>query len=148
MLHFVNRQDTQVVMFSCNLFDVTFVTFLDTELKRRNWNRSELARRAVISHSALSHIYNERRKPGLDICEAIAKAFNIPAEKVLRAAGLLPLKPAADEIIEQAEHIINGYKSPETKARALAYLEFLRVEEEKAVYRAKPARRPASPEPG
>jgi len=64
---------------------------------------------------------------------------------LFRLAGYLPEKnkTEADEIIEQAEHIINGYKSPETKARALAYLKFLRVEEEKAEYRAKPARRPA-----
>ncbi len=117
-------------MISCSIFDVTFVTWLDTELRNRNWNRSELARRAGISHSALSHVYTERRKPGLDVCEAIAKAFNIPPENVLRAAGLLPSKPAINELLERAEHLYS-LLTRENQRKALEYLEFLKSLEEK-----------------
>jgi transcriptional regulator with XRE-family HTH domain len=125
-----------------------FNEWLSEKLTEKELSQAELARRAGTTQSAISLVLSENRNPGPEFCEKIARGLKISLEEVYRAAGLLPPKSKADEIIEQAEHIINGYKSPETKTRALAYLEFLRVEEEKADYHAKPARRPASPEPG
>jgi transcriptional regulator with XRE-family HTH domain len=130
------------------MVDIYFPDWLKFQIDQRGWTQADLARYANTTRSAINGLIKGSRGPGADLSRAIAHAMNLPTEVVFRAAGLLPPKPAADEIIEQAEHIIKGYKSPETKARALAYLEFLRVEEEKAEYRAKPARRPASPEPG
>ena len=124
-----------------------FAEWLIKELRNRGWTQADLARESGLTSGGIAHLVNRTRNPTAESCKVIARALRYPPEIVFRAAGLLPPKPAADAIIEQAEHIINGYKSPETKNRALAYLEFLRVEEEKAEYRAKPARRFVSAEP-
>jgi transcriptional regulator with XRE-family HTH domain len=75
---------------SCNLCNMTFVQWLEIELEKRNWSPSELARRTKLSTAAFSHIFTGKRKPGIDMCRAIAKAFKLPPETVYRQAGLLP----------------------------------------------------------
>jgi len=124
-----------------------FIELVEGELNSRNWTRADLAKKTGINQSTLSLIFSGDRNPGPEICQAISRGLNMPPELVFRTAGLLPAKPEADEIIERADHIIGSYKYPETKERALAYLEFLRVEEEKGEYRAKPAQHPAPSKP-
>jgi transcriptional regulator with XRE-family HTH domain len=75
---------------SCNMCNMTFVTFIDEELKKRGWRRADLARAAGVSDTALTLVYNGQRKPGVDLCQAIARALKIPPEIVYRHAGLLP----------------------------------------------------------
>jgi len=111
-----------------------FIELVEGELNSRNWTRADLAKKTGINQSTLSLIFSGDRNPGPEICQAISRGLNMP-------------KPEADEIIERADHIIGSYKYPETKERALAYLEFLRVEEEKGEYRAKPAQHPAPSKP-
>jgi len=125
-----------------------FTDWLESELKSKNMSPADLARATRKDQSIVSRILRGEREPRPQTLNAIAHALKISPEEIYRAAGLLPPKPDAEELIEQAEHIINNYKYPETKRRALAYLEFLREEEEKAEYRAKPARRPTVSEPG
>jgi transcriptional regulator with XRE-family HTH domain len=124
-----------------------FSGWLSLQLSEKNLSQAELARRSGITQSNISLVLNEKRNPGPDFCKKIARGLKMPPEKVYRAAGLLSPKKITEEIIEQAEHIINSYKYPETKQRALAYLEFLRQEEEKGESRVSPARHPIS-EPG
>jgi len=89
-------------MIPCNILDVTFVKWLDTELDKRNLNRSQLARKAGISHASLSIIYSGDRNPGVEVCTAIANALKLPPEPVYRMAGLLPPErkdePSFDEL--------------------------------------------------
>ena len=94
-------------MFPCNMFYMTFVTWLDNELEQRNWNRSELARRAGFHYSALSNIYAGRRNPGIDLCNGIAKALRLPVAEVYQAAGLLPANPKSDKGREELAYIYN-----------------------------------------
>ncbi len=136
------------VRFDYLMSKADFAEWLREELRNRDWSQSDLSRRSGVSTAQITRVLSGERGIGEATCKSLARALHLPPEEVFRKAGLLPPKPVADEIMEQAEHIINGYKFPETKARALAYLEFLRVEEEKAEYRAKSARRPASSEPG
>jgi len=82
-----------------------FVTWLDNELNEREWTRADLARRAGITQSSLSMIYNESRSPGPDTLTAIAKALGLPPETVFRAAGILPPAPPRDARKEIILHL-------------------------------------------
>ena len=77
-----------------------FVDWVVEELKSRGWNNSELARRAGVGHSTISGILSYQRRPGLDFCIGVARAFKLPPEDVLRRAGLLPpALPKKDELL-------------------------------------------------
>jgi len=81
---------------------MTFVQWIETELKKRNWNRAELARKSGLSTAALSHIYAGTRNPGSTLCKAIARAFNLPESVVFLAAGVMEptndIDPAYEEL--------------------------------------------------
>jgi transcriptional regulator with XRE-family HTH domain len=126
----------------------TFTDWLESEMRHRKMSPADLARAMKKDQSVISRILQGKREPKPETLKVIASSLHIPSEVVFRAAGLLPPKPTANEIIEQAEHIINSYKYPETKELALSYLEFLRQEEEKGESRVSPARHPISSEPG
>jgi len=68
----------------------TFSVWICAEIDKRGWKASDLARAANVSKGTISDILNERRRPGLDVCVAIARALKYPPEDVLRIAGLLP----------------------------------------------------------
>jgi transcriptional regulator with XRE-family HTH domain len=68
----------------------TFSVWICAEIVKRGWKASDLARAANVSKGTISDILNERRRPGLDVCVAIARALKYPPEDVLRIAGLLP----------------------------------------------------------
>lgn len=70
-----------------------FSEWLSSELEKRGLSQSELARLAGVSRGAISHLINQTRKPGPEICEAIAHALKLPPETVFRVAGLLSPKP-------------------------------------------------------
>lgn len=73
------------------------------------------------------------------MCNAIAKALGVPEEEVFRAAGLIPFKQKPDEKTERGRYLLENYKKPETRDRALEYLEFLRLQEERGEYTTKPS---------
>jgi transcriptional regulator with XRE-family HTH domain len=70
--------------------DTEFVTWLIEEMEQRGWNNSELARRADVVPSTVSMIVSGQKRPGLDFCTGVARAFRMPPEIVLRKAGILP----------------------------------------------------------
>lgn len=127
------------------IVDMAFNDWLLAHLKASNWSQAELAKRSGLTRGAVSNYINGRT-PAEGALRKIAHALHVSPETVFRAAGLLPPKAEADELTERVEHILGSYKYPETKERALAYLEFLRIEEEKGEYRVKPAKHPASSE--
>lgn len=124
------------------MFNMTFATWLDKELEKRGWNKSELARRANVGQSSISLIYSEKRNPGVEICLAIAKALDLPPEEVYRAAGLLPKKDPHSVLEEKALYIINSMETEAYQRRALSLLEYLKQEEEKELRNA-----PSKPTP-
>lgn len=99
----------------------TFAEWLANEMNRRQWSQAELARRAGTSRSAINGLITGVRGPGPDLSNAIAHAFNLPAEDVYRAAGLLPPEPTLDE---QAAAI--AYRASKmTQAEKRAVLAFM-----------------------
>lgn len=98
-----------------------FETWLRGELDNRNWSQRQFAQKAGFSQAAVSLIFSGKRKPGVDICNAIAKVFGLPAEAVYRRAGILPsnndINPDKDELLflynkmtgeEQEEFLASG----------------------------------------
>lgn len=123
------------------MFLMTFEIWLDEQLDKRGWNRSDLARKGNFNPSALSNIYTGRRKPGIDICNAIAAALKLPPEEVYREAGLLP---AVTNQLQEDEKMMrfkfNLLKHKDSRDRAIRFLEFLAEEEERENSHAKTRR--------
>lgn len=65
---------------------------MQSELASRGWDQAELARRSHISDAHISRLVAGGRKPGNESAKAIARAFRLPPEEVMRHAGILPPK--------------------------------------------------------
>jgi transcriptional regulator with XRE-family HTH domain len=107
MLHLSKCQDaiTTVKYNFGNILFMEFNEWLDEELKRKGWSRSKLAKMSGFSEAAISLIHTGKRKPGIEVCQAIAKALNLSVETVYSHAGLLPNKPSNDADFTQLKHI-------------------------------------------
>ena len=114
-----------------------FSEWLDSQLRKHGWSRSEAARRGNISASMMDKVINGYSKPGVKFIEGIARAFNIPPEEAFRAAIGITNK-SDDQFPEKIIRIVNSYTHPETKVKALDYLQYLATQEEKAEYRVTP----------
>lgn len=68
-----------------------FGEWLDREIMNRGWSQSEVARRGVVSASAIQQVVAGITRPGPKVCRAIAKAFEMSPDEVFRLAGLLPI---------------------------------------------------------
>jgi transcriptional regulator with XRE-family HTH domain len=113
---------------------VDFQTWLLVELRSRGWSQAELARRAKISKAAISNILSNQRKPGPELCEAIAKAFNVSPEIVFREAKIFPPLGEKDIRLDEIGEI---YKKLEEdgKQELLEQSRFrLRLQEERGSY--------------
>ncbi len=104
-----------------------FVTWLNEELKVRDWSQSELARRCGVTAPAINRILSGQRTPSTDICISIARALGVSPENVLRRAGILPR--AFEELVEKdpdLREIVNLMRglSPATRHELLAYVRF------------------------
>ncbi len=72
----------------------SFAAWLQGELTRRGWPRTEAARRGGVSASMFDKVITGAAQPGLDFLLGVARALGLPRETIFRQAGILP--PAAD----------------------------------------------------
>lgn len=93
--------------YSC-LMENKFSTWLLDELKKRDWNQSDLSQRSGISQGAISKVLLGQRNPGLDFCSGIAKALRIPKARVMELAGLLPRKETNVQEVEDLIVLFNS----------------------------------------
>ncbi len=105
----------------------SFQKWLQEELHKRGWSQGELARRASISQSAISHVLNGMRAPGPDFCRAVARALGLDECFVFWKAGLIrkppqPLDPEAQKALALFRAL-----PPEDRRLALEFLEFLQT---------------------
>jgi len=68
---------------------------------------NELAQQAGLSSGGVADVLNQKANPGFRFCKAIAKAFDVPPENVLRLAGLLPPKPEETATVNEFVYMIN-----------------------------------------
>jgi transcriptional regulator with XRE-family HTH domain len=99
-----------------------FVEWLLVELNKREWQPATLARKANLNTGTLSHILNETRKPGPEVCRAIAVALEEPPETVFRIAGLLPPLPGPEDdlILRELSEVVKRL-TPPNRAEVLTY---------------------------
>lgn len=104
-----------------------FSDWLFTQINAKGWSQAELAARAGVTRTAISDVLSQRRNPGHELCNAIARALNLPPETVFRAAGLLPPVPPDTGYDEQILHLLHQLPPEEQKR----YLELLQFEVER-----------------
>ena len=109
---------------------IDFSEWLQTEMNKRGWTQSDLARSADLNRAVINKLLNGKSHAQPATLEAISRAFRIPIEITYRAAGLLPINPDNDETIEEAIHVLKSIRSTQRKATAVALLKALISEEE------------------
>lgn len=74
-----------------------FADWLESEMKKRAWRPSDLAKAAGLYQSTLGKVLNREREAGPDVCVSLADALKLPPEEVFRKAGLLPELPGPED---------------------------------------------------
>lgn len=114
--------------------DELFSEWVRKQIETRHWTQSKLAKQAGVSRSAINNLLNGNRKPGDEMCKALANAFKLPPEDLFRRAGILPPKtldvPKVAEICEIAR-VFNDQEQDDL----LEYARMrLRIKEEREKY--------------
>lgn len=109
---------------------IYFSEWLQTEMDKRGWSQSDLARSSDLNRAVINKLLNGKSHPQPTTLEAISRALKIPIEIAYRAAGLLPNNTDNDEIIEEAIYVLKNIQSAQRKATAVALLKALINEEE------------------
>jgi transcriptional regulator with XRE-family HTH domain len=71
-----------------------FVEWLQMEMTQRGLRQADLAKAAGLYPATIAKVLARERQAGPDVCNALAKALDIPPEVIFRRAGLLPETPA------------------------------------------------------
>lgn len=111
---------TNLNRFNLKIYSVNqkFVDWLLGEIAERKISHRELARRAGISHTAISNVLSGYRDPTWDFCAAIAKPLDKQPIEVFRIVGLLP--PSAgrvDELSQDELEWLEVYRSLDADQR-------------------------------
>lgn len=93
----------------------SFITWLEAELIRRDWRLADLARKANLDTGSISRILSGTRKPGPEVCVAIARALNYPPEAIFRLAGLLPPDPGVDPEEKEVLYLFRQLQAEQRK---------------------------------
>jgi len=107
-----------------------FSEWLQTEMDKRGWSQSDLARSAGLNRAVVNKILNGKSHPQPPTLEAISRAFKIPVEAIYRAAGLLSVDTEHDDIADEAFHILKNIQNPQRRATVITLLRALVAEEE------------------
>ena len=109
---------------------MTLVEWLIRETEQRGWSYNQLAKRAGLSSSGISLVLSGQRRAGFEFCTKIARAFSVPAEDVLRRAGLLPPVPTETPSLREVIHLFNQL-SPEQQDNMIAMARALLAEQKR-----------------
>lgn len=74
--------------------DTKFSDWLQASLREREMSQAELSRRSGLASATISMLITGQNQPKAATCLALARALDLPAETVLKAANLLPELPA------------------------------------------------------
>ena len=75
----------------------SFWGWVEREMEAHNTNYHRVERKGDLANGTISKRAKNLQKPTLRICRAIAHAFTLPLEDVLRKGGLLPSFPMDEE---------------------------------------------------
>lgn len=99
-----------------------FVSWIEDELEKREWSRSDLARKSGVTPTQVTRVLSRKQGPGQDFIEGIARAFNLPLDVVYQKANLLPTKNKRDELEEEASYLFAKLKDKRTAIKLLRAL--------------------------
>jgi transcriptional regulator with XRE-family HTH domain len=68
--------------------NVDFPEWLQAQMSERSWTQAELARRAGTTSTTVYRVINRERKPGVDFCQGVARAFGMRDFDVMKIAGI------------------------------------------------------------
>lgn len=114
-------------------------------MRARNMSPADLARATNKDQGIISRLLRGERQPRPETLADIARALKLSVDEVYRAAGLLPPRPDSNIDVERAEHLVRSFKTDQYRQIALATLETLLEQEERAAVNAVP--RPADQAP-
>ena len=109
---------------------IYFSEWLQTEMDKRGWSQSDLARYADLNRAVINKLLNGKSHPQPSTLESISRALKMPIETTYRAAGLLPASPDNDDATEEAMYIFKSIQSSQRRATALTLLKALITEDE------------------
>ncbi len=76
------------------------IDWLNGEMNSRNLSARELSKQLGKANSYVSQVLTGKMKPGVDFYTGIAEALDVPIEKILRLAGILPPGAGGDDNAE------------------------------------------------
>jgi transcriptional regulator with XRE-family HTH domain len=110
--------------------DTDLSGWLQERIDARGWSLRETARRAGLSPTPIASILSGDANPSLDVYKGLARAFALPLEQVLRAAGELPAHAdaaqRADPLLEEGTFLL-AQLPPGDLATAVRFLRGLHL---------------------
>jgi len=94
----------------------SFTDWLNEELERRGWSRSEAARRGNVSDSMWAKVIGGFSQPGPDFLIGVARAFGITRREVFERAGMIESITPMDETTVHDINEAFAFLSPEERA--------------------------------
>ena len=115
-----------------------FVEKVQAEMRRQGKIPADIARTGLVTDAAVSKLLNLQQKTvGFKMMNAIAAALDFPVNIVQEWAGYKPQRRVdRDELDERIDHLAGRLKYKASKERAIEFLEFLKLQEEKGEYSA------------
>lgn len=99
------------------------INFIEIELEKKGWTWYELGRQAGISTGTIYNIRSGFRGVGKSSLSKIAKALNVPTEKLYRLGGLLPDIPENSEYEQDLLYLVRQMDTNQ-KISLLEYAKF------------------------
>ena len=84
-------------------FDTSFSSWLGREMARRDWSQADLARQAGVTRGAISNLFTEYRRPGIELCLGLATALDYSITTILARAGYIDIDPNNKEEMEDEQ---------------------------------------------
>lgn len=101
-----------------------FRQWLTSEMEKQRYSQASLSKVMGISQSFVSRVLSGEKTPSVDFCIKIAQALDVPPEKLLRLANILPTSPASDDSTLQELMDLARNLSPEDQKEILEYVRF------------------------
>ena len=97
-----------------SLMDTDFSDWLSSEMNKRGWTQSDLARASGLNRQSISDYVNRRRSnPEPEALISLSQAFKLSPITVFRKAGLLPSEGSDQVSFEDWQHLISQLTNEE-----------------------------------
>jgi DNA-binding XRE family transcriptional regulator len=117
--------------------------FLIEEIRRHDLSFRQVADKAGCSHTTIANIINDSVVPSVTVCQGLARAFEVPAERIYQMAGILPESGDMEPEIKDWNRRLTGLRADDRRRVIQAMDAVLFLAEELAEYN---VRQPPEPD--